>query len=130
MSQISQSQELICALNYIALRTRPDISFAVGFVARYQDQPNITICKAIRHILKYLYSNKDLFLCLSGDKNSLVGFSDTDWAGDPATKRSITDFIFYLGNSSIHGNQKSNKQWLYQQRKQNTLHCQQQLKKP
>ena len=40
-------------------------------------------------------------LTFSGNKISLVGYSDADWAGDPSSRRSTTGFIFYLGNSPI-----------------------------
>lgn len=95
------TRELIGALNYIAICSRPDISFAVSVLARYQDFPNISTCTAIKHLLKYLNSTKDLSLTFSGKVNGLVGFSDSDWASDHITRKSTSGFVFFLGNSPI-----------------------------
>jgi transposase InsO family protein len=95
------TRELIGALNYVAVCTRPDISFAVGALARFQDFPNISTCNAIKHLLKYLNTTKDLHLIFSGSINSVVGFCDSDWASDQLTRKSTSGFVFYLGNSPI-----------------------------
>jgi predicted outer membrane lipoprotein len=94
-------REIIGAISYIALCTRPDVSFAISYLARFQDKPTLSLCKAIKHLLKYLNSTKSYSLKFSGKINSLVGFSDADWAGDPLNRRSTTGFIFYLGNCPI-----------------------------
>jgi hypothetical protein len=82
------TRELIGALNYIAVCSRPDISFAVSSLARYQDFPNLTTCEAIKHLLKYLNTTKDLSLIFSGKVNGVVGFCDSDWASDHLTRKS------------------------------------------
>jgi hypothetical protein len=95
------TRELIGALNYVAVCSRPDISFAVGVLARFQDFPNLSTCTAIKHLLKYLNSTKDLSLIFSGKINGLVGFCDSDWASDHLTRKSTSGFVFFLGNSPI-----------------------------
>jgi hypothetical protein len=52
-------------------------------------------------VLKYLKTTLDVNLKYSGSVNSLVGYSDSDWAGDIITRRSTSGYIFYLGNSPI-----------------------------
>ena len=94
-------REIIGALNYLAVCTRPDITSALNIISRYQDKANLTICQGCIHILKYLKTTMDLSLKYSGKVNSLVGFSDSDWAGDLITRRSTSGYIFYFGNSPI-----------------------------
>ncbi len=95
------TRQIVGELNHIAIATRPDIAFAVNYIARFQDSPNLSTCKALRHILKFLNSTKDHHLKFSGRVNSLVGYSDADWAGDPINRKSTSGYIFYLGNSPI-----------------------------
>jgi hypothetical protein len=95
------TRQILGALNYIALCTRPDISFSVSLLARYQDKPNASTCNAITHLLKYLYSTIDKHITYSGKKNILVGYSDADWAGDKDSRKSTSGYVFYLCNCPI-----------------------------
>ena len=47
------------SLMYAMLCTRPDISYAVGMVARYQANPGQAHWTAVKHILKYLKRTRD-----------------------------------------------------------------------
>ncbi len=73
------TQQIIGALNYISVCSRPDITFAVGLLERFQDRSNLSTCHALKHLLKYLISTINEKLVYSGIVNSLVGFSDSDW---------------------------------------------------
>ena len=48
--------------------TRPDVSFALSVTSRYQSDPGMEHWKAVKRILKYLRSTKDMFLVYGGDK--------------------------------------------------------------
>lgn len=94
-------REIIGAVSYVALCTRPDVAFAISYLARYQENPTLTLCKAIKHLLKYLNTTKQYRLRFNGNINSLVGFCDADWAADPTNRKSTTGYIFYLASSPI-----------------------------
>ena len=47
-------QNLVGALLYLAINTRPDISYAVGVLARFNTYPNFRACKALIRVLIYL----------------------------------------------------------------------------
>ena len=47
-------QNLVGALLYLAINTRPDISYAVGVLARFNTYPNFRACKALIRVLLYL----------------------------------------------------------------------------
>ena len=53
-------RNLISALLYISSSTRPDISYSVNYLSRYQKSYNETHWKYALRILKYLYLTKDL----------------------------------------------------------------------
>ena len=49
-------QNIVGALLYLALNTRPDISYAVGVLARFNTNPIYRACKALIRLLLYLRS--------------------------------------------------------------------------
>jgi hypothetical protein len=85
------SRQLVGALLYLSVGTRPDISFSTGLLARYQDKPNLSFCKALIHLLKYVNSTKHYKIKFGGSLVTLVGYSDSDWAGDRLSKY---EFVF------------------------------------
>ena len=55
--------------------------------------------KAAKRILRYLKGTIDYGLLYSfSNEFKLVGYSDSDWAGDLDDRKSTTGFVFYLGN--------------------------------
>jgi hypothetical protein len=57
---------------------------------------------AVRHIIRYLRgsSGRGLFFP-TGSSLRLVAYSDADWAGCPDTRRSVTGWCMFLGDSLI-----------------------------
>jgi len=77
-------QQLIGSLMYAMVCTRPDISYAVGVVARHITAPGHIHMKAVKHIYRYLRGTSDYKLIYYATKgsNEPVIYSDSDWAGD------------------------------------------------
>lgn len=99
-------RQIIGAINYVAICTRPDISYAISLLARYQDKPNLSVCQAIIHLLKFLLNTKNYDLRFSGSHITLVGYSDSDWAGDSDSRKSTTGYILFIGNSPVNWQSK------------------------
>ena len=58
--------------------------------------------KMVRRILRYVKGSIHFGLHLTGDYAlDLCGFSDTDWAGYPTTRRSTTGFCTFLRQNII-----------------------------
>jgi len=55
-------RNLIGALLYISSGTRPDISYSVNYLSRFQNCYNETHFKYALRVLKYLYLTRDLKL--------------------------------------------------------------------
>ena len=84
------------SLTYAMLCTRPDISFSVGMVARYQSNPGQAHWTAVKHILKYLKRTRDVQLVYQEDSLCPVGFTDSDFQADRDEKRSTSGYAFIL----------------------------------
>ena len=95
-------QQAIGCLNYAALTTRPDLSAAVGCLSQYMSAPSEDHWSGIKRILRYIKGTINYGLCFSTDnKNELIGYSDSDWAGDINTRRSTSGYNFFIGNSLV-----------------------------
>ena len=56
----------------------------------------------VKRILRYLQGTQNYGLVfVGGDKDVLLGYSDSDWAGDIVTRRSTSGYVFQLGQSTI-----------------------------
>ena len=96
-----QYREKIGSLIYLMICVRPDIAFAVGFLARFCDKVNKIVCSAVTRLLQYVYNTKDATLKLSGETPWITLFTDSDWAGCRATRLSTGGFIMFLGSAPI-----------------------------
>jgi hypothetical protein len=93
-------REMIGSLMYLAVMTRPDISFAVSTLSQYLDTPRTTHLNAVRRIFRYLSGTKRLKLILGGKVSNVVGFSDADWASH-MHRHSISGFAFFVGQGAV-----------------------------
>src|SRR2546423_10272390 len=83
------------------LATRLDISFAVSRLSKFSHQSSILYAQALKHLLRYLITTKRLGLLYYKAPFSLNDYSDSDFAADPATRKSVGAYIFKLSHSSI-----------------------------
>jgi len=61
--------------------------------------PIITHFKALKQILRYIEGTFDFGLFYGYSNNfELVGYNDSDWAGDMNNRKSIIYFVFYIGD--------------------------------
>eukprot|EP00253_Pinus_taeda_P006225 PITA_06225 len=82
--------------------TRPDLSFAVGLVARFLQNPRESHWKAAKRILRYVRGTVQFGIHYSAKAAPLlVGFTDSDWAGDPDDRKSTAGYVFTLGSGPI-----------------------------
>lgn len=81
---------------------RPDLAYAVNVACQYMNSPTLVQYDLIQRILRYVQGTLDYGLTYStSTDNSLVAFSDSDWAADPNTRRPVTGFVVYLGHNPI-----------------------------
>ena len=92
---------IIGSLMYLSVCTRPDISQAVGVLARYMAQPTTMHWQAAKGVLRYLAGTADYGITFGGTKTGLEAYTDADYAGDIDTRRSTTGYVYILNGGAI-----------------------------
>lgn len=93
--------KLVGKLNFLT-NTRPDLSFDVQHLSQFMSDPHLPHWNAALHVLRYLKSDPShgLFFSNSSDYN-VQAYCDADWAACPHTRRSVSGFVVFLGDSLI-----------------------------
>ncbi|KAH9685530.1 CCHC-type domain-containing protein [Citrus sinensis] len=92
-------------LMYAMVLTRPDISHALSIVSRYMAAPRKEHWKAMKWIMRYLSGTLSCGLVYGKNKGScegLLGFVDSDYAGDLDRRRSLTGYMFLFNDCLIN----------------------------
>eukprot|EP00253_Pinus_taeda_P002291 PITA_02291 len=93
--------QLVGKLLYLT-HTRPDLSFAVGLIARFMQNPHESHWKAAKRILRYVRGTVQFGIHYSAEASPLlVGFTDSDWAVDLDDRKSTAGYVFTLGLGPI-----------------------------
>ncbi|XP_026381076.1 uncharacterized protein LOC113275735 [Papaver somniferum] len=94
-------RRLIGRLLYLTV-TRPDITYAVNYLSQFMQRPHSSHLDAANHVLRYLKGTigHGIFLA-SSTPLILKGYTDSDWAGCPMTRRSTTGYLVTIGNSPV-----------------------------
>ena len=124
-------RHVIGSLRYLEQCTRPDISFALNRLSRYQSNPGLPHWQELKHLCRYIAGtqsygviygkgvypmHKKLQHDLSGP---LTCFVDSDHASDKDTRRSCTGYIFFSRGVQSAGALASKIQLLYLRLKPN-----------
>lgn len=99
-------QEAIGSLLYLSQGTRPDITFAVSFLSRFNHSYGIPHWNAVKRIFRYLQGTKDYKLTYKKSNEGLFGYCDADWASDTADRKSTTGYVFMLSSGPISWSSK------------------------
>jgi hypothetical protein len=100
LSDPTAYRSLVGALQY-ATFTRPDITFAVNRVCQFMHKPTSTHFVAAKRILRFLKGTLDKGILFQPGPLALTAFTDADWAGDPADRRSTSGITVFLGHNPI-----------------------------
>ena len=95
---------VVGSLMYAMVCTRPDISQAVGVVSRYMHDPGKEHWQAVKWILRYILNTVDIGLVFQQDKQDgqcVVGYCDSDYAGDLDKRRSTTGYVFTFAKAPV-----------------------------
>ena len=95
-------------LLYLSTATRPDITFAVGQVARFCENPQPAHWNAVKRIFAYLKGTREHGIWLGGRKGEgVVTYTDADYASDVDDRRSMSGSIsFFRGGPVAWGCRK------------------------
>jgi hypothetical protein len=99
-------RSMIGSLLYLCA-SRPDIMLSVCMCARFQSTPKESHYMAVKRILRYLVYTPNLGLWYpKGSSFKLVGYSDSDWAGDKVDRKSTSGSCQFLGRSLVSWSSK------------------------
>jgi hypothetical protein len=94
-------RSIVWSLRYLA-NSRPDLAFSVGYVSRFMENPTTEHLLAVKRILRYVAGTLNFGCYYKRKKDAeLIGFSDSDLAGDIDTRKSTTGVFFFLGGNTI-----------------------------
>ena len=84
-------REAVGALMHLTTATRPDIGYAVGYVSRFMENSQAEHWVAVKRIFRYLQGTKEYGIRYRpSDKIDFREYSDADWAGDLAERKSTS----------------------------------------
>ena len=93
--------QVVGSIMYAMLCTRPDLSFAVSLVSRFQSNLGEAHWVAVKRILRYIKGTKNHKMTYSGKHLKVIGYSNFDFSGDTDDGKCTSGYIFLLGQGAI-----------------------------
>ena len=92
---------LIGRLLYLTI-TRPNLSYLVNRLSQFLSKPPLSHLQATQHILQYIKAapSQSVFYP-SNSSVQLKAFANFDWPTYPDTRKSVTGFYVFLGDSLV-----------------------------
>jgi len=92
---------VIGTIMYSMISTRPDLAYSISLLSRYMSNPGKSHWEALKYVLKYINSSLQVGLNFEKRSNTLdlVGYVDSDFAGDRDSRKSTTTYFFTLGGN-------------------------------
>ena len=89
------------SLMYAMVCTRPDIAYAVGVVSRFLSNPGRQHWEAVKWIMRYLRVTSKLKLTFGSGKPVLIGYTDSDMAGDVDNRKSTSGYLMTFSGGAV-----------------------------
>ncbi|KAL9811953.1 putative RNA-directed DNA polymerase [Arabidopsis thaliana] len=87
---------------YSMIGTRPDLAYALGLVSRFMSKPGSMHWEAVKWLLRYIKGSQELCLVYTKGKNlNIMGYCDSDHGGDLDKQRSVSGYIFTVGDNIV-----------------------------
>lgn len=94
-------KQIVESLMYLTA-TRPNLMFIVSLISRYMGKPTELHFQAVKRVLRYLNGTTDFGIFYKkGGSKSLVGYTDSDYAGDVEDQKSTSGYVFMLGSGAV-----------------------------
>ncbi|KAK8933315.1 hypothetical protein KSP39_PZI015777 [Platanthera zijinensis] len=94
-------RRIVGKLNYLTM-TRPNIACTVSKVSQFMAAPTVSQWESVLRIVRYVKKDPGLGISYKDRGHSnLEAYSDSDWAGCLATRKSTTRFIVFMGGNLV-----------------------------
>jgi hypothetical protein len=95
-------RHIVGSLRYL-IHTRPDLTYAVGYVSRFLERPTEEHLQAVKKIIRYITGTLEYGLRYGRWTGTagLVGYCDSDLTDDIDTRKSTTGALFFLGKCLV-----------------------------
>ena len=93
-------QSLIGSLIYLMNATRPDIAYAVSYLARSMQKPTEENWRNAKQIVRYLKGTRNVHLEFRRNDKHLFGYSDASYA-EEKNRKSVSGYVFQQAGASI-----------------------------
>jgi hypothetical protein len=101
MKDATKYREAVGALNYLAVCTRPDISYAVSQVSKKMQNPSEEDWSLVKRILRYLKKTEQAKLVYQTKGQALEGYSDASYAPNSEDRKSVSGYAFKMNGAAI-----------------------------
>ena len=99
-------RQLIDSLIYLTI-TQPDLSYSVSLLSQFMQNPRNLHLDCAKRILWYVSTRMDYGIMYKSNTTiRLEGYTDADWEGYKANRRSTSGFVFSLGSGVISWSSK------------------------
>ncbi|CAL1391443.1 unnamed protein product [Linum trigynum] len=95
-------KRLVGSLLYITA-TRPDLMFVVCLLSRFMEMPTRQHMLAAKRVLRYIKGTMQfgIWYKRKQEEESLVGYTDSDYAGDADDRKSTSGYAFFLAGGAV-----------------------------
>ena len=96
-------QSALGSLMYLMLGNRPDIAYAIGILSQHAATPGKAHWDVLMRVYHYLRDTNNLKLTYHGSSKAeeLLGYIDTNFAGDTVDHRLSTGYTFILSSAAV-----------------------------
>ncbi|KAL1536502.1 hypothetical protein AAHA92_29144 [Salvia divinorum] len=103
--QLIPYANIVGSIMYVMISTRPDVAQAISVTSRFMADHGKQHWQALKWTLRYLKGAKSFGILYSGEKElegkALVGYCDSDYAGNVDNRKPQTGYIFTLFGGAI-----------------------------
>nr|GEW31659.1 retrovirus-related Pol polyprotein from transposon TNT 1-94 [Tanacetum cinerariifolium] len=110
MDRVSYAS-VVGSLMYAMVCTRLDLAHAVGVVSRFLSNPGKKHWEAVKWIFRYLRGTSKLGITFGNGKPTLVGYTDSDLAGNKDNMKSTFGYLMTFAGELFHGNLDCKSVW-------------------
>lgn len=101
LANAQQYRRLVGRLIYLT-NTRPDLAYAVHILAQFMQKPLLPHWDVALRVVRYLKGSPGQGIFFRADDQLRISaFCDADWSGCPLSRRSLSAYIVFLGDSPV-----------------------------